>query len=101
MINNKVINYGLDPPETSTPLWDNSIKEDDIVTSIDFKESLQKLTSTEREIIQLCNQGYLVREIASILNKPTMTVQDTKDRAINKLRKMLNGEDSIQCFKEE
>jgi len=90
------MNYGIDPPGTSTPLWgDNGVNEDDIITSMDFQESLQKLTSTEREIIQLCNQGYLVREIASILNKPTSTVQDIKDRAINKLRKMLNGEDSI------
>jgi len=96
MINSKVINYGLVPPETSTPIWgDNGINEDSIITSMDFQESLQKLTSTEREIILLYNQGYSVREISLLVNIPTMTVQDTKDRAITKLRKMLDGEDSI------
>ena len=90
-----VINYGLEPPETSKSLWDNSINEDDIVASIDFKLSLQKLKPTEREILLLCNQGYSIREIAGKINLPSSTVQDTKDRAIIKLKGMMNGEDRI------
>jgi len=90
-----VINYGLEPPETSKSIWDNGITEDDIVTSIDFQTSLQKLTSTEREIIQLCNQGYSKREIAEMINLPETTTQDIKIRAINKLKEMMNGEDNI------
>ena len=66
---------------------------------MDLQESLQKLTSIEREIIQLCNQGYSKREIAEMINLPETTTHDIKDRAINKLRKMLNGNDNI--FKEE
>ena len=99
MAENKIVieTYGIDPPQKSTPYWGgiNIPTEDDVITSIDFKLSLQKLTSTEREIILFVNQGYSVREIASKINLPTMTVQDTKERAINRLRGMMNGKDSI------
>ena len=89
-------NYGVIPPENSKPFWgkDNPT-EDDIVTSIDFKNSLQKLSPQERGIIELFNQGYSKREIASIAKLPGTTVQDIKTRAINKLRTMLNGKDTI------
>jgi len=90
-----VINYGLEPPETSKSLWDNSINEDDIVASIDFQASLQRLKPIEREIILLCNRGYSVREIEEMINLPRATVQDTKDRAIKKLKEMMNEKDSI------
>ena len=96
IIYTKVENYGVNPPENSKPLLGrNNPTEDDVVTSLDFKLSLQKLTATEREIIKLTNVGYSKREIASVLNLPDTTVQDTKERAIKKLRTMLNGEDSI------
>ena len=91
-----IIDYGLEPPHEAKPIWGNDIPtEDDIITSMDFQTSLQKLTSTEREIIQLCNQGYSKREIAEMINLPETTTHDIKQRAISKLRKMLNGEDNI------
>jgi len=95
-----IIDYGLEPPHEAKPLWGitNYPTEDNIITSIDFRTSLQKLTSTEREIIQLCNQGYSKREIAEMINLPETTTHDIKQRAINKLRKMLNGEDSIHSL---
>ena len=99
MARNKIVieTYGIDPPQKSTPYWGgiNIPTEDDVIASIDFKLSLQKLTSTEREIILLVNQGYLKREIAEMINLPETTTQDIKQRAISKLRKMMNGEDSI------
>ena len=89
-------NYGVRPPENSTPFWGNAgISENDMVASIDFKMSLQKLTPTEREIILLCNQGYSKREIADKIDLPETTTQDIKQRAISKLKEMMNGEDSI------
>ena len=92
-------NYGIIPPENSKPIWgkDNS-NEDDIITSLDFKLSLQKLSDTEQEIIKLCNDGYSVREIASLIDLPRATVQDIKDRAIKKLKEMMDGEDSIHSI---
>ena len=102
MARNKIVieNYGLNPPENSIPFWEdnNAFDEDKIVFQTDFKTSLQKLTSTEREIIQLCSQGYSVREIASIIDIPTMTVQGIKERAISKLKEMMNGKDSIHSI---
>ena len=62
---------------------------------MDFQESLQKLTSTERKILSLFTQGYSIREIEEIIKIPRATVQDIKDRAINRLRGMMNGKDSI------
>lgn len=87
--------YGITPPENSKPLWgrDNP-NEDDIVTSLDFQTSLRKLKPLEREVIQLFNEGYSTREIASLINIPTMTVQHAKERAIGKLRDMLSVWDS-------
>ena len=89
--------YGIDPPQKSTPYWGmtNYPTEDDVVTSIDFQISLQKLTPTERQIISLCNQGYLKREIAEMIDLPETTTQDIKQRAISKLKEMMNGKDSI------
>jgi len=99
MARNKIVieNYGISPPENSIPFWEdnNAFDEDKIVFQADFQTSLQKLTSTEREIIQLCSQGYSKREIAEMIDLPDTTVQDIKDRAINRLRGMMNGEDSI------
>ena len=93
---NRIINYGINPPESSKPIWGKeNPTEDDVITSLDFELSLQKLTATEREIVKLVNEGYSKREIASILDLPDTTVQDAKERAIKKLRTMLNGEDSI------
>ena len=88
--------YGIDPPQKST-YWGgiNIPTEDDVIASIDFKLSLQKLTSTEREIILLVNQGYLKREIAEMIDLPETTTQDIKQRAISKLRGMMNGVESI------
>ena len=92
----KIINYGIEPPINSKPIWGKeSPTEDDAIDLIDFKSSLQKLTQTEREIILFINQGYSIREIEEKINIPRATVQDIKDRAINRLRKMMNGEDSI------
>ena len=88
--------YGIDPPQKSTIYWGKERPtEDDVIDLIDFKASLQKLTSTEREIILLVNQGYSIREIEEKIDIPRATVQDIKDRAINRLRGMMNGEDSI------
>jgi len=90
-------NYGLIPPENSMPFWEdnNAFDEDKTVFKIDLQTSLQKLTPTEREIISLVNKGYSKREIAGMVNLPDTTVQDIKDRAITKLKEMMNGKDSI------
>ena len=88
----KVQSYGVNPPEKSKPVWGNeNTTEDDVIASIDFQASLQKLTPTEREIISLCNQGYQKREIADMINLPETTTQDIKQRAISKLKEMMNG----------
>ena len=89
--------YGIDPPQKSTPYWGMTYypTEDDVIASIDFQASLQKLTPTEREIILLCNQGYQKREIAEMINLPETTTHDIKQRAISKLKEMMNGKDSI------
>jgi len=97
MYEGKIETYGIDPPERAKPFWeDNNIyDEDKVIFQVDFQESLQKLTSTEREIIQLYNQGYSKREIAEMINLPETTTHDIKQRAIIKLKKMLNGEVDI------
>ena len=96
MYEGKIETYGIDLPKRAKPLWgDNNITEDNIITSIDFQGSLQKLTSTEREIILLCNQGYSKREIADMIGLPETTTQDIKQRAIIKLKGMMNGEDNL------
>ena len=89
--------YGIDPPQKSTLYWDdmNIPTEDDVIDLIDFKVILQKLTSTEREILSLFTQGYSIREIEEMTNLPSTTVFRIKDRAINRLRGMMNGKDSI------
>ena len=89
--------YGIDPPQKSTPYWGgiNIPTEDDVIDLIDFQVNLQKLTSTEREILSLFTQGYSIREIEEMTNLPSTTVFRIKDRAINRLRGMMNGEDSI------
>ena len=97
-VNKTVIeNYGIIPPENSIPFWEdnNTFDEDKVVFKIDLQNSLQKLTPTERKILLLCNQGYSIRDIEEMINLPRATVQDIKDRAINKLKEMMNGEDSI------
>ena len=92
----KIESYGVNPPENSKPVWgNNNPTEDDMVASVDLQLSLQKLSPTERKIIELYNQGYPMREIASLTNIPTMTAQHIKDRAIAKLKEMMNGKDSI------
>ena len=92
----KIINYGIEPPINSKPIWGKeSPTEDDVIDLIDFQASLQKLTSTEREILSLSTQGYSIREIEEMTNLPSTTVFRIKDRAINKLKEMMNGKDSI------
>jgi len=102
MTRNKIVieNYGIIPPENSIPFWEdnNTFDEDKVVFKVDFQASLQKLTPTEREIIKYYSDGYSIREIEEIINLPRATVQDIKDRAIKKLRKMMNGEDSIHSL---
>ena len=92
-------NYGINPPETARPFFGNEnldrFNEDKIITSIDLHASLQKLKPTEREIIHLINQGYSEREISSIMDINNITVHRMKDRAISKLKEMMNGKDSI------
>ena len=89
--------YGINPPENSKPFWDNEKNsEDNIITKIDLQASLQKLKQTEREIISLVNQGYSEREISATLDMNNVAVHRIKQRAINKLRRMMNGEDSIR-----
>jgi len=99
MTRNKIVieSYGLNPPENSIPFWEdnNAFDEDNVIFKIDLQTSLQKLTPTEREILTLCNQGYSIREIEEIINLPRATVQDIKDRAINRLKGMMNGEDNF------
>ena len=99
MARNKIVieNYGLNPPERAKPFWeDNSVNnEDKVIFNLDLQASLQKLTPTEREIISLCNQGYSIREIEEMVNIPSTTVFRMKDRAIKKLKEMMNGKDSI------
>ena len=102
MERNKIVfeNYGVNPPENSKPFWEDNhaFTEDKTISRIDLQASLQKLTPTEREIIDYFNQGYSKREIAEIINLPETTTQDIKDRAIKKLREMMNGEDSIHSL---
>ena len=90
-------NYGLNPPQNAKPFWEdnNAFDEDKVIFKIDLQASLQKLTPTEREILTLSSQGYSIREIADKIDYPTMTVQDTKERAVNKLKEMMNGEDNL------
>jgi len=97
MYKGKIDTYGIDPPQKSTPYWGMTYypTEDDVIASIDFQASLQKLTPTEREIISLCNQGYQKREIAEMINLPETTTHDIKQRATAKLKEMMNGKDSI------
>ena len=99
MASNKIVieNYGIDPPERAKPFWeDNNIyDEDKVIFNIDLQASLQKLTPTEREILLLCNQGYSIREIEEKSNLPSTTIFRIKDKAINKLKEMMNGEDRI------
>ena len=95
MERNKIVieSYGLNPPQNSKPFWEdnNAFNEDKVIFKIDLQKSLQKLPPTERKILILCNQGYSIREIAEMLNIPTMTVHHNKDRAIKKLKEMMNG----------
>ena len=93
MYKGKIDTYGIDPPQKSTPYWGmtNYPTEDEVIASIDFQASLQKLTPTEREIISLCNQGYQKREIAEMINLPETTTHDIKQRATAKLKEMMNG----------
>ena len=99
MAKDKIVieSYGIDPPERAKPFWeDNNIyDEDKAISKIDLQISLQKLTPTEREIILLCNQGYSIREIEEMFDLPSTTVFRIKDRAISKLKEMMNGKDSI------
>jgi len=103
MTGNKIVieDYGIIPPKNSIPFWEdnNAFDEDKVVFKVDFQMSLQKLTPTEREILKYYSDGYSVREIEEIINLPRATVQDIKDRAISKLKEMMNGKDNI--FKEE
>jgi len=97
MTRSKIVieNYGIIPPENSIPFWEDVFDEDKVVFKVDLQTSLQKLTTTEREIIKYYNDGYSIREIEEIISLPRATVQDIKDRAINKLKEMMNGKDSI------
>ena len=85
----KVESYGVVPPEKSKPIWGNEITEDDIVASIDFQLSLQKLSKLEREIIQLFNQGYTVREIADRMDVNFVYIHRIKTRAVQKMKEMI------------
>lgn len=94
----KVIeHYGIIPPVNSISFWEDNkaFDEDKVVFKIDLRTSLQKLTPTEKEIISLVNKGYSKREIAGMINLPGTTVQGIKERAIKKLREMMNGEVDI------
>jgi len=95
-------NYGINPPEKSKPFFGNEnldrFNEDKIITSIDLHASLRKLKPTEREIIHLINQGYSEREISAIIDINNITVHRIKDRAIAKLKEMMNGKDSIHSI---
>lgn len=82
--------YGVNPPETSKPIWGGEgITEDDITTSIDLKNALQKLSLKEWSVISLFNEGYTLREISECSGMAIPTVQCIKDRAIKKMREMM------------
>ena len=102
MARNKIVieTYGIDPPERAKPFWEenNIYDEDKVIFNIDLQVSLQKLTPTEKKILLLCNQGYSIREIEEMINLPSTTVFRIKDRAISKLKEMMNGEDSIHSL---
>jgi len=85
----QVESYGVVPPEKSKPIWGNEVTEDDLVASIDFKLSLQKLSKLEREIIQLFNQGYTVREIADRMDVNFVYIHRIKTRAVQKMKEMM------------
>lgn len=97
--NDKMLSYGTIPPPASKLFWGNGnheyFNENDIITSIDLQESLQRLNQTEREVILLFNQGYSKREVAEMINLPETTTQDIKQRATSKLKEMMNGENNI------
>ena len=106
MYDGKIETYGKDPPENSTPLWGHNdythgryvFGEDKIILDINLRTSLRKLKPTEREIIHLINQGYSEREISAIIDINNITVHRIKDRAIAKLKEMMNGKDSIHSI---
>ena len=87
----QVESYGVNPPERSKPIWGNeNPTEDDLVTSIDYKISLQKLSQKERVILKLFNEGYTLREISECSGFSLPTVQSVKERAIRKMREWLS-----------
>ena len=82
--------YGVNPPETSKPFWGNEeINEDDLVTSIDFKLSFQKLSKKEQTVLSLFYEGYTLREISELSGLPKSTLGDIKDRAVQKMKEMM------------
>ena len=102
MAENKIVleNYGLNPPENSKPFWEdnNAFTEDKTVYKMDLQRSLQKLSPIEKEIISYFNQGYSKREIADMVNLPETTTHDIKERAIRKLKEMMNGKDRVHSI---
>lgn len=83
---------GEEPPEYNEAYFqsnDNMSAEDKAI----LNECMSKLSDDERQIVVLhAVSGFKHREIADILNKPLSTVLSKYNRAIGKMRKMIEGE---------
>ncbi len=77
-----------DLPERLSPEGDVALREDSVV----LRECLHRLTSEERQIVILhAVAGIKHRQIAALLRLPLSTVLSKYSRAIQKLRKQLEG----------
>jgi len=63
----------------------------------DFKTNLHRLSKRERIIIELCSVGHSKREVASMINLSVTTVQDIKERAVEKLIELSKRQNRILC----
>jgi RNA polymerase sigma-70 factor (ECF subfamily) len=52
----------------------------DISLRIDLEKALSRLTPVQRRLCELLRQGYSVKEIAEILNKPRATIYEEMKR---------------------
>lgn len=79
-----------DIEEVSFALSDSTDISFDTIQRVDLVEALEQLTQEERLIISLSTiQGYTVREVSDIMDKPQGTISSKLYRAIDKLRSIL------------
>ena len=75
--------------------WNNLLRTEGISSNIQVAEMLGLLTDTERQIVLLYNtSGFKLREVASFLDIPLSTVFSKYKRAMKKLRKYYEGDET-------